>query len=227
MAEATGTPSGAVRAASYFSYRHPGQLAMAPLAPRRVLDIGCGSGEALAEFRARGAVRTVGIEIDPGAGAVAAARPDVDVVLVGDVEETLAQVTDHAFDLVIASHVLEHLVDPWTVTRRLVALLAPGGSLLGGVPNVRHAPTVARLLVRGSWEYADAGILDRTHLRFFTRRSLEDMLTGAGLRDVTIRPDFGASRHARRLNQLTFGRLSDLWAFAYDFHARTPTLGDA
>src|SRR5437016_12769572 len=88
---------------------------------------------------------------------------------------------DGAFDAIVYGDVLEHLHDPARVLAALNRGLAPGGQAVISVPNVAHL-WVRLSLAAGRFEYADRGILDRTHLRFFTRRSLGALLTGAGLR---------------------------------------------
>jgi SAM-dependent methyltransferase len=85
------------------------------------------------------------------------------------------------FDLIIALDVLEHLIDPWSIVRRLHGILNPGGVIIASIPNVGHYSVAVPLVLRGQWNYADEGLLDRTHLRFFTRRTAVDLLTCSGL----------------------------------------------
>jgi SAM-dependent methyltransferase len=84
------------------------------------------------------------------------------------------------FDLIIALDVLEHLADPWSVLKRLRELLAPDGVLIVSIPNVAHYRVSWRLFFLGEWEYRDEGLLDRTHLRFFTRKTAVELLTSSG-----------------------------------------------
>jgi hypothetical protein len=88
--------------------------------------------------------------------------------------------------------------------------LAKDGHLVASVPNVRHFPHLWRLIVAGEWEYTDEGILDRTHLRFYTRRSMRRLFETAGYRLLSqegITPT--RSWKFRLVNLITFGRLSD------------------
>jgi SAM-dependent methyltransferase len=152
------------------------------LPPRadRVLEIGCGQGGTLAWLKSSGiARRTTGIEID--AAAAVLARQRVDSVIEGDADPALDALPAGAFDLVLCLDVLEHLVDPWRTMARVTRVLRPGGAVILSVPNVRHYSVTLPLLWSGRWQYEEAGILDRTHLRFFTRTAAAALIRGAGL----------------------------------------------
>lgn len=85
------------------------------------------------------------------------------------------------FDLITFNDVLEHVIDPWETLTTAKGYLNSGGAIVAAIPNLQYAP-VALGLVAGRWLYVDTGILDRTHLRFFTRETVVDMFRGAGLR---------------------------------------------
>ncbi len=153
---------------------------LAPLVPatvRTVLDCGCGAGRLGELLRARGC-HVTGIEREPQAAA--AARQRLDRVIEGRVEDVIDALAPRDFDCVICADVLEHLEDPWTAARRLVERVRPGGVFLCSLPNVRHLGVLADLVVRGRWDYGDSGVLDRTHLRFFTRSTALALVRGAG-----------------------------------------------
>src|SRR5437868_5454693 len=105
--------------------------------PKHVLEIGCASGQTLAYLKERGAELTVGVEYSPDVAERARNR-GVDHVIVGDVETLDLNFEENTFDVILAGHVLEHLVDPWSVLRKLWKLLKPQGRLIGALPNVRH-----------------------------------------------------------------------------------------
>jgi SAM-dependent methyltransferase len=102
-------------------------------------------------------------------------------VLVGDVERMASPFAPATFDAIVCGDVLEHLREPETFLRQARSWLRPQGSLIASIPNVRHH-SVVRGLLAGNWTYEAAGLLDRTHLRFFTRRSIETLFEGAGFR---------------------------------------------
>jgi 2-polyprenyl-3-methyl-5-hydroxy-6-metoxy-1,4-benzoquinol methylase len=143
----------------------------------RVLDLGCASGYLAAAMAALGCT-VVGFERDPAEAELA--RRHCEEVIVGDVEaEDERAAIPGGFDVVVMGDVLEHLADPWAVLRFVRGRLAPGGFALVSVPNVAAWPVRLGLL-RGRFEYADLGILDRTHLRFFTRETAHELARSSG-----------------------------------------------
>ncbi len=143
---------------------------------RRLLDVGAAEGLLSRPLAERG-WRVTAIEADP-----AAARTGASVcerMLVADLNRDMPDL-DGPFDVILCADVLEHLVDPATVLRRLNRHLAPQGLVVVSVPNVAHL-WIRLLLLSGRFEYGDRGILDRTHLRFFTARSLRRLLDEVGL----------------------------------------------
>ena len=172
---------------------------IAPLLPAdcgAVLELGCGGGGTLAWLKASGRARhTTGMELCAAPAAIARTR--VDQLIEGDLTPGLATLPAAGFDLVLCLDVLEHLIDPWQAVRQAAQALRPGGSLIMSLPNVRHHSVLWPLLKRGVWQYQDAGIMDRTHLRFFTRAGAIELLQQAGLelRDVM---DVGLAPTRRR-----------------------------
>ena len=114
------------------------------------------------------------------------------------------------FDAVIASEVLEHLVDPWSVVARLVACLCPGGLFVASSPNVA-SQRIIRNLIQGRFDYARSGPMDATHLRWFTPSSYRAMFEAAGLETRRVGPVTAAQRRSRVVNRVTRGRLEHLF----------------
>jgi len=170
--------------ASYYAGVNPDLLDRIPLSSTHVLEIGCGAGRLAAAYRARNPqARLWGVETHGPAAAEAAAR--LDHLIEGDIEDpaTLARL-DAArqgtlFNALIFGDVLEHLRDPWRTLADLRARMAPDAVCCICVPNVAHWSLLAGQL-RGAWTYTESGLLDRTHLRFFTRDSAGAMLAEAG-----------------------------------------------
>jgi 2-polyprenyl-3-methyl-5-hydroxy-6-metoxy-1,4-benzoquinol methylase len=144
--------------------------------PATTLDVGAASGFLGLVLAARGHT-VIGAESNPVSAAAAA--PHYAAFYTADVA-SLPVLCEGPFDVVVAGDILEHLADPAGALERLVAQMAPGGRFLVSVPNVAFA-TVRLELLLGRFEYRPRGIMDATHLRFFTRSTLRRMLSGAGL----------------------------------------------
>jgi 2-polyprenyl-3-methyl-5-hydroxy-6-metoxy-1,4-benzoquinol methylase len=145
-------------------------------ANQRVLEVGCSTGY-LSEALQRRGCRITGVEIDATAGE--AARQWCERVVIGDVESMDLAPLGSGYDVLLLADVLEHLRDPVAALRRLRPLLAPNGYAVISVPNV--ANWAMRLgLLAGRWNYTERGILDRTHLRFFTRKTIQSTLADGG-----------------------------------------------
>jgi 2-polyprenyl-3-methyl-5-hydroxy-6-metoxy-1,4-benzoquinol methylase len=151
---------------------------------RSILEFGCGEGSLGATVKQRQHCRFVGIELDTKAAAVARRR--IDDVYCGDVREVVAIVNEQ-FDFIIGGDIVEHLEEPWTFLADLRRLCAKGGRLLLSLPNVANVSIVNDLL-RGRFDYVYMGLTCVGHLRFFTKRTIEDMLTIAGWSVVEIAP---------------------------------------
>jgi O-antigen biosynthesis protein len=153
-----------------------------------VLDIGCANGATGAELKRRNPrTRVVGVEMYPPAAELA--RQALDEVITADAstlpEDRFARET---FDCAICADVLEHLVAPRELLKKVRLWMRPSGLLIASLPNVAHH-SVIRGLLRGRWDYADEGVLDRGHLRFFGRANAEELVTGAGFRVEEVAGD--------------------------------------
>ncbi|MEM9132218.1 MAG: class I SAM-dependent methyltransferase [Actinomycetota bacterium] len=166
----------------YYSNCRLDVLALLAPSTGRVLDVGCGEGATGAALLNSGRADAVdGIELTAAGAERATGDAGYGTVVVGDLETVdRTPLVDH-YDTIMCNDVLEHVQDPWTVLRTLVRdHLRPGGTVVVSVPNVQCAEVVGPLLL-GRFEYADDGVLDRTHLRFFTRRSARALVETAGL----------------------------------------------
>jgi 2-polyprenyl-3-methyl-5-hydroxy-6-metoxy-1,4-benzoquinol methylase len=153
---------------------------------KRVLELGTSTGYMTEQLVANGCT-VVGVELDPGAAAVAAAH--CETMIVGDLDdpELLTQLGDDHFDVVVAADVLEHLKDPLSALRRAVGYLSEGGAVVVSLPNITHFSARIALL-QGRFPYTVTGLLDHTHLQFFDRRRVYDLFEQAGLGVVHIQP---------------------------------------
>lgn len=146
---------------------------------KRVLDVGCWNGD-LGRVLMDGGCSVSGIEIDAGAAAIAARFLEKVVVLDLDKESVLDHFEPGSFDAIVFADVLEHVYDPVGVLRGCLDLLAPDGRVVISLPNVAHG-SLRLAHLAGRWDLTDTGLLDRTHIRFFNRALVFDLLEQAGL----------------------------------------------
>jgi SAM-dependent methyltransferase len=159
---------------------------LARIAPdaKSILEFGCGEAPLGAALKQRQKCRVVGIEIDPRAAAVA--RKRIDDVYCGDAREIVSLIKEK-FDWIIGGDIVEHIDEPWSFLSDLRKVAAPGGHLLLSIPNIAHAAVVSDL-IRGRFDYVYMGLTCVGHLRFFTKRTIEEMLSIAGWTVVEIAP---------------------------------------
>jgi 2-polyprenyl-3-methyl-5-hydroxy-6-metoxy-1,4-benzoquinol methylase len=181
---------------AYFSFVRTDIGPLLPSQSNEVIELGCGDGNTLAWLKELGYARhTTGMELC--AEPAAQARKKIDRVIEGDLQSALPQLEKESFDMVLCLDVLEHLNDPWTTVKQLYSLLRPGGSIVISVPNIRHYSVLLPLLWHGTWRYQDAGIMDKSHLRFFSRESAQEMLTQNGF-NITASIDNGLSVNRKK-----------------------------
>lgn len=164
-------------------YAPVGLLNMLDFSPKRGLDVGCfvGATSGLIKSRFPGCIM-VGIE--PSKLAVKVARTRMDVVhacLLEEVDFPAEGYGPGHFDVIILADVLEHMYNPWGALKRLKPYLSPHGCILASVPNARSLSVLGQLAA-GRWRYEPAGLLDITHIRFFTRIEVQEMFAATGYR---------------------------------------------
>lgn len=163
----------------------PEILALVPSDAQVIVDVGCGTGLLGQALKANDPSRVV-YGIEPVAAAAEQARTVLDDVLAGTAEDGWPSAW-RAPDCIVFADTLEHMVDPWTVLATCAQRLTPKGSVVLSIPNVAHHTAVVPLLLRGRWDYVEQGILDRTHLRFFVRRSVFELVAAAHLQIDVIK----------------------------------------
>jgi 2-polyprenyl-3-methyl-5-hydroxy-6-metoxy-1,4-benzoquinol methylase len=170
-------PAAPVLDGTYYEFSRPELLALIPHSARRVLEVGCGAGRLGESLKARQPAEVIGIEYS--APAAERAKQRLDRVVVGDAEQWEPDSPPDSLDCVVCGDVLEHMVDPERFLNRARSWLATEGVLIASIPNVRHHSVVSALL-GGNWTYESAGLLDETHLNFFTRRDMLGLFDRAG-----------------------------------------------
>ena len=193
----------------YYNNVRPEVLALVPAEARRVLDVGCGTGQLGASIKRRQPCEVTGIEVLPDVGARAVEL--LDRVLIGDGQGLLAGFEDASFDCIVMADSLEHMVETDKVLAHCRRLLRAEGTLVVSLPNIRHWSTVLMLLT-GRWDYAEFGIMDRTHMRFFTIPSAIDLLKAHGFehQEITATKLNNENLLARHLPAEVFARFDGL-----------------
>ncbi|MCD6452487.1 MAG: glycosyltransferase [Acidobacteria bacterium] len=183
----------------YFEYERPEIEELVPRGALRILDIGCGYGKLGEQLKKRGALEVVGVELNPEAGEKA--RRVIDRVVIGDAEEELKNLPNRYFDAIIFSDSLEHMRHPERLLREAAKKIKRTGRLILSIPNVRHWSVIKRLL-EGNWDYEESGILDRDHLRFFTKKSITNLLSETGFKIEEIKNIYHEKVPAEVVNML-------------------------
>ena len=196
--------------AAYFANARHDIVALLGTGPASaIIELGCGAGgtgrAAIAAGKAR---RYVGIELHPSAASLAASA--LSEVLVGNVEEMDLSGLTGQFDALIISEVLEHLVDPWRTLERLAQCVKPDGELYASSPNIAHFDVIGKLLM-GRFQYTGSGVMDWTHLRWFTPQSYRELCEAAGFDVLGVRPLNPPGWKARLLDAATAGHFSHLF----------------
>ncbi len=188
-----------------------------------LLDVGGGTGATAAHLKRLGRATRVGT-VD--LARPEAVDPDLDFQFFGNlddeqfVERLIAE--EGPFATILCLDVLEHLVDPWRLITQLHVGLRPGGVIVASLPNVRHYRVSGGLLFRNRWSLQDAGILDRTHLRFFVKDTMIELLTHSGLtlEDVTAPLPERRQQLVKQFRKFTNGRFDSLISVRYVVRVR-------
>lgn len=202
---------------SYYSFPRERLFEQIPERAGRVLEVGCGAGVLGERLKtSRKATRVTGVELSIHAASLARSR--LDEVRVGDIESMPLDAWRDQFDTLIVAGVLECLRDPWAALFRLRDCLKEDGTVIASIPNIANYKIIKKLLF-ADWRYEPGGILDYTHLRFFTRRSIEDLFRNAGFEILRIERD-GRERWWSRLFGPFSERVRDFTAVQYYITAR-------
>jgi len=199
----------------YFSHARKEIDLLLPRHSEKVLEIGCGEGQTLRWLQDTGKVEeTFGVEVFMGA--VTTAKQYLDNILCANIEKEDVYEGEQ-FDLILALDVLEHLENPWLVLNKLVGnKLKAGGVVVASIPNVRHFSVLVPLLFKSEWEYGDSGVLDKTHLRFFTKSSATSLIESSGLfvNKIIANPSDITNKQIS-FNRLTFNLFHDILSQQY------------
>jgi len=168
---------------TYYNFQRPEMLELLPKTSKRILEVGCGQGTFAAQIKAYNDAEVWGIEFMPKEGEIA--KTTLDKVFIGPVEDFINELPDNYFDAIYFNDVLEHLAYPDNVLRDLKIKLVDGGLIISSIPNIRNFRVLKMLVFNGNWDYVDHGIMDKTHLRWFTKKSIIKMYETLGFEIIS------------------------------------------
>ncbi len=196
----------------HFSSRHD-LIRLIPPQAENILEVGCAGGMTGKALREKGFKEIIGIEINEEV--VQTGRSYYDQLIIGDVEEVHLPFEKEHFDCILYGDVLEHLMDPWQVLKKHHTFLKKGGIIICSIPNIRHYRIIKKLFFNGKWEYTEDGIMDKTHLRFFTLDSIRRMLGEAGFEIKRITKSSSGAYWLKLLNRLLGNQFIDFLVRQY------------
>ncbi|MBU3822409.1 class I SAM-dependent methyltransferase [Flavobacteriaceae bacterium XHP0103] len=167
----------------YYNNTREEMLAFLPKKVKTVLDVGCADGSFAETIKNKSNAEVWGIEFMPDEAEKAVSK--IDKVFVGPCENHIENLPDNYFDVIYFNDVLEHLVDPYNVLSKIKSKLSKNGVVISSIPNMRYHSALKNLVINKNWEYMDHGIMDKTHLRFFTKKSIRSMFVNADYEIIT------------------------------------------
>ena len=191
---------------------------------KTTLEFGCGVGRFSAMLKSRLGAEVWAVEIDEAAAREATKR--LDRVINADAFEALGSLPDSYFDCIIFNDILEHLVDPYGLLWAVRDKLTPHGVIVCSLPNARYCDNYIEFVLHGNWDYREAGILDKTHLRFFTYKSIRKTFEQLAFEIIALEGMHpSGSKKLKLLNAILLNALRDLKYVQYAVVAkpmRTP-----
>ena len=176
-----------------------------------VLDVGCGFGFNADYLKTRFHVNEI-IGIDNKESLEKEALKRIDKFILGDIEKISLDKYKNYFNLIVFADVLEHLYNPWGTVAKVKECLKDDGKILVSIPNVRHFSILLNLIL-GKWEYKEEGLLDLTHIRFFTKQSIKAMFSMNNLRIIKMKSIMGTK--TKILNLLSLYLFSGILTYRY------------
>jgi 2-polyprenyl-3-methyl-5-hydroxy-6-metoxy-1,4-benzoquinol methylase len=211
-----------IKEKKYFSYVRMDVISMLPLQPaQKVLEIGAGGGNTLLHIKENKlAGEVMGVELlrIPDSNQQHAL---IDKFQIADIEKEKIDAPEEYFDVIICADILEHLDDPWSCVARISRHLKKGGRLIVSIPNIREWKTLCRIIFLGDFRYEEkGGIIDTTHLRFFCKKNIRQLLSTDSLTPIYCKPNFllkevPEGKKRRMINWLTFHLFEDFLAVQY------------
>lgn len=162
----------------YYNNDRPEMLKYLPENPSKILDVGCGDGAFGRALKEKSQAEVWGIEYRKEEAVKA--KKVLDKVFIGPCEEYIGELPDDFFDVIFFNDVLEHLTDPYAVLGNIKSKLKKGGVVISSIPNIRYYKAMIKFVFGRDWKYQAHGVMDKTHYRFFTDKSIKRMYEEQG-----------------------------------------------
>ena len=179
------------KTSGYYDNVREEMLSFLPDNFKTVLDVGCADGAFAKSIKNISGAEVWGVEYMPDEAEKASSK--IDKVLSGAIEDCIDKLPNNYFDVIYFNDVLEHLADPYTVLDKMKDKLSENGITISSIPNMRYHRALKELVINKDWKYTERGTLDKTHLRFFTKKSIFRMFEEAGY-NVTTHKGLNASK---------------------------------
>lgn len=193
----------------YYNSMRKDMLKYIPCDAKRTLEFGCGSGRFSKLIKNKFGAETWAVEIDEKSAKLASDK--LDKVINCDAHEAINKLPDNYFDCIIFFDILEHLIDPYSLLHAIKTKLTKEGIIVASIPNIRYYRSLVKLVIHGDWDYKDHGILDKTHLRFFTYKSITKLFNELAFEISEIEGIHPtSSRTFKVLNMLLLNAIGDV-----------------
>jgi len=188
-----------------------------------LLEIGAGKGNTLIYAKKhRYASKVYGIDISTIDNSYQSSS-EIEKFIIGDIEQIDLNFNDKLFDVILCGDVLEHLTNPFYVVQKLKPYLSDKGVIIASIPNIREWTTMRKIFFSGDFRYEDIGILDRTHLRFFCKKNIEELFSKNGMNIFQLASNLNYTGYKRKiLNIITFKIFEEFLTTQYYIVAQNP-----
>jgi 2-polyprenyl-3-methyl-5-hydroxy-6-metoxy-1,4-benzoquinol methylase len=216
-----------VKTEDYFSNVRRDIISLIPNKPdQKILEVGAGAGHTLLYIKEKQiAAEVMGVELMKMPGS-SQEHPSIDKFQIANVEQEDIQAEEEYFDVILCPDVLEHLIDPWLAVEKIARHLKKDGLLIVSIPNLREWRTMVNIVFKGEFTYQpEGGIMDRTHLRFFCKKNIYQLLSTPSLSPIWCKPNFmlkevPEGKKRRIFNRLTFRLFENFLTVQYLIIAR-------
>lgn len=185
-----------------------------------VLEIGAGGGDTLCLIKESGLAKKVfGVELFKLEN-TNQSNSLIDRFIHSNIEDQNLDLEKESFDLIILADILEHLVDPWEALKYISTFLKKGGKIITSLPNIRDYKSLIKIVLFGDFRYRGDGVLDKTHLRFFCKKNMIDLLSVEDLKIESYRPAFKIRKDRKRrklIDLITLGFFEQFLTIQYIF----------